>query len=267
MLGEVAAHAHEGRGGAQAGDEVRDARQVPQDLGAGALVVGGLVRGVGVLVEHDPVGPPGGHLAGLGDGGVGAARGRGEHDLGAEGRQQLAALQGGVLGHDAHQAVALAAREHGDGDAGVAGGGLQDGAALGEAALGLGGLDHLGRHAVLDRAGGVGAFELGPQPDVRGRGEARQAHQRRVAEGRGDVGEAGHGGHSPSGRVVGCACSAPRARGARGASRRMTGAGVGRGPTARPYMPPATAGRIVTESPSDSFASRPPMKRTSSSLM
>ena len=98
----------------------------------------------------------------------------------------------------------------------------------------LGRLDHRDRGAVLDRPGRVVVLELGPQPDVRGRRQVRQPHERGVAERVDEGGEAGH-------RVF------------------RVGSATG-------GQPPATAGRIVTESPSLTWVSRAPVKRTSSSL-
>jgi hypothetical protein len=88
-----------------------------------------------------------------------AALGR-QHQLGAEGLHGLRPLDRQVLRHDQHHAVAADRRGHGQRDAGVAGGRLdQRVAGLDLAAL-LGALDHRQRGPVLDRAGGVVAFEL-----------------------------------------------------------------------------------------------------------
>jgi hypothetical protein len=52
-----------------------------------------------------------------------------QHDVGAEGAHGLAPLDGEVLGHDQHHAVAAHGRRHRQGDAGVAAGGLDQGVA------------------------------------------------------------------------------------------------------------------------------------------
>ena len=56
LLLEEAADAHEGAGRAETGDEMRDRRQVLEELGPRRLVVRPGVRRVAVLVEHHPVG-------------------------------------------------------------------------------------------------------------------------------------------------------------------------------------------------------------------
>ena len=55
VLAQEAAGPHQRARGPQAGHEVRDLRQVGEQLGAGGLVVGAGVRLVAVLVQHDPV--------------------------------------------------------------------------------------------------------------------------------------------------------------------------------------------------------------------
>lgn len=221
---QVAADSHERAGGAEACHEVRDGREVGEDLRAGGGVVGARVVRVAVLVEHHPVGVFGRELLGDADGRVGAARRRGGDDLGAPHGEQVAPLLRGVLRHDADDAVALELGRHGERDAGVAAGRLQDGAAGRQAAVLLRLLDHVERGAVLDRAGRVPVLQLGPDADVLGRGQPRQADQGRVAHGR------------------------------------------QRGVVPHQRMPPATAGRMVTLSPSASLVEMPSRKRTSSSL-
>lgn len=168
VFAQVAADAHQRSRGAEAGHEVGDGREVGEDLRAGGGVVGARVVRVSVLVEHDPVGVLGGQFLGDADGRVGAARRRGRDDLGAPHGEQVAPFLGGVLRHDAHDAVALELGRHGERDSGVAAGGLQDGAAGGQPAVLLRLFDHVERGAVLDRAGGVAVLQLGPDPDVVG---------------------------------------------------------------------------------------------------
>ncbi len=115
-----------------------------------------------------------------------AALGR-EQQLGAERLHGLGALHRQVLRHDQHHPVALDRRGHGQGDAGVAGGGLdQRVAGLDLAAL-LGPADHRQRRSVLHRAGRIVAFELA-QDHIAAlavvlRTDALQRHQRRLADG------------------------------------------------------------------------------------
>ena len=65
------------------------------------------------------------------------------------------ALHGGGLGHGQEQPVALDGAHHGQADAGVAAGGLDDGLLRGQLARGLGRLDHGQGRPVLDRASRV----------------------------------------------------------------------------------------------------------------
>jgi hypothetical protein len=88
-----------------------------------------------------------------------AALGR-EHQLCAEGLHGLGAFHREVLRHDQHHAVALDGRGHGQGDAGVAGGGFDQGVAGLDLAALLGALDHREGRPVLDRTGRVVAFQL-----------------------------------------------------------------------------------------------------------
>jgi hypothetical protein len=76
---------------------------------------------------------------------------RREHHLGAEETQQLAALDAEALGHGDHEGITLLRADHGEADAGVATGRLDDGLAGLEQSATLGVLDDGARHAVLDR--------------------------------------------------------------------------------------------------------------------
>ena len=96
-----------------------------------------------------------------------------------------AAFDRHAVGHDQDQPIALDRGDHGEADAGVAAGRLDDGAAGLQAAVGLGRLDHSEADAVLDRAAGVGALALHPHLVV---GEqAGEADVRGVADGGEDV--------------------------------------------------------------------------------
>ena len=235
LLAQVPAGAHERARGAQAGHEVGDLRQVGQQLGPGGLVVGQRVVLVAVLVEHHPGRVGGGQLLGHPHRLVGAAGGRREDDLRAVGLQQLAPLSGGVLRHHADQPVAAQPGHHGQRDAGVARGRLEDRGARRQQAVLLRRRDHVEGGAVLDRAGRVAVLQLGPQPHVRPGRQPGQADQRRAAERVEQV------------VVAHVDLAGPAARG-------------------RQPAPPATAGSTVTVSPSCTSAARPPRNRTSSSF-
>jgi hypothetical protein len=87
-----------------------------------------------------------------------------------------------VLGHDQHHAQPPHGRGHGQGDAGVAAGGLDQGVAALDLAPLLGLHDHVQGRAVLDRARGVVALELGEDAVAGLPGHALELHQRCVAD-------------------------------------------------------------------------------------
>ena len=154
---------------------------VAPDLGAGALVVGPRVVGVGELVQHLALAL---RLHGLGQvaRALHARLAAHQHDLGAEGLHGGAPFQAHVRGHDQHHAVALHGRGHGQGDAGIAAGGLDEGVAGADLAARLGVADHAQGRAVLDRTGRVVALQLDQDAVAGGTGQALQAHQRGVAD-------------------------------------------------------------------------------------
>ena len=129
---QAARGAHEGAGGAEAGDEVRDlAFGLLPDFVAGGAVVGAPVFVVGVLVGVVvAVGLGGDQLAGLADGAVGAVGGVGPDDLGAVGCEVALALVRDVGRHAEGDGEAHGRAEHGVGDAGVAAGGVEKAAAV-----------------------------------------------------------------------------------------------------------------------------------------
>jgi len=105
-----------------------------------------------------------------------------EDDLGAEGFHHPTPLQAHVLGHDEHHAIAADGGGHGQGDAGVAGSGLDEGVAGADLPPLLGVADHAHGRAVLHRSGGIVAFQLHQHGAAVGGGKALQADQRCTAD-------------------------------------------------------------------------------------
>ncbi|OIQ75420.1 hypothetical protein GALL_429110 [mine drainage metagenome] len=184
---------------------------VAPDLGAGRLVVRTRVVGVGELVEHAAAAFA---LQLLGEVArvLHAAGTRRQHQFGAVGLHRLRALDRQILGHDQQHAVAEHRRGHRQRDAGVARGGLDQRVSGADFAALLRAADHRQRRAVLDRTGRVVAFELGQQHVAAARrvgaGDARELHQRRVADGlvqggiSHEVGRVKSGGASVAGAAV-----------------------------------------------------------------
>ncbi|MNZ97336.1 hypothetical protein D3C78_1165690 [compost metagenome] len=101
--------------------------------------------------------------------------------LGAHGLEVQDLLGGHLVRHHQHHPVTLGAADQGQAEAGVAGGGFDDGAAGAQAAIALGGVDHRQADAILDRTAGVLRFELEEQC-ARAGIEAADTHQRRIAD-------------------------------------------------------------------------------------
>lgn len=172
MLREKAADTGERAAGTDADHHRVDiAFELRKDFRAGGAFVRQRIGGIGELVGIEGAGNFGGDLLGhvlvifgmaLADIGAGHAH------LGAQSAQMLDLLARHLVGHDEDDAVALGNADLGEAEAGVAGGGLDDGAAALQPAILLGGRDHRQRDAVLDRATGVLALELDEQPALAG---------------------------------------------------------------------------------------------------
>ena len=120
-------------------------------------------------------------LVRLGDGALHTLRAGGKDNLGAIGGRELAALDGHGLGHGEDELVAALSRDHGEANAGVSAGGLDDGAAGGQKALLFGVLDDRLGDAVLDGPAGVGCLVLAEDGCV-AIGEVGKVHQRGGAD-------------------------------------------------------------------------------------
>ncbi|MCY1346312.1 hypothetical protein D9M69_323950 [compost metagenome] len=182
---EEAGQPGEGAAGADAADDgVQVVSGLCPDFRRGAALVGQRVGRVVELVGEERIGnvprqPRGDVLVvlrvALAD--VGA----GDVHLGAHCLQVQDLLGGHLVRHHQHHPVALGAADQRQAEAGVAGGGLDYGAAGLQSAVALGGLDHRHADAVLDGAAGVLRFELEEQGAGTGI-EAGDPDQRSVAD-------------------------------------------------------------------------------------
>ena len=179
---EVARYAHDGAGGAHGTDEVRHGSfGVAPDLLAGFLEMGERVVGIGELVEQLAFAAPV-HLDGQVPGAFHAFLFGDGDEFGAVGGHRSLAFLAHVGGHDEFHAIALDRRGHGERDAGIAAGRLDEYVAGGDIAAFLGLLDHAHGGAVLDGAGGIVAFELHQHMIAGPARHALQADEGRVAD-------------------------------------------------------------------------------------
>jgi hypothetical protein len=174
--------------GADAGDQHVDraVAEVVQDLlGGGAgmdLDIGRIVE----LLRHPAARRRFDQLLRAGDRALHPLLLRRQVEARAISEHQPAPLEAHALRHDQDELVALHRGDHGEADAGIARGRLDDRAAGLQLAAPLGLLDHRQRDAVLDRAAGIGA--LGLDPDLGVAEQAVHADMRRVADRLEDVG-------------------------------------------------------------------------------
>ena len=87
-----------------------------------------------------------------------------------------------LVGQNEDAAIALDGGDHGEAEAGVAGGGFDDGAARPQPAAPLGFGDHGQADAVLDAAGRVQRLDLGVHGRLEPLRDAPQPYQRRLAD-------------------------------------------------------------------------------------
>ena len=204
---EVAGRARDRAAGTDAGHQVRDpALRLLPDLGTRRLLVRRRVLHVPVLVRLEGSGDVAGEARGHGVVALRRLRrdvGGAQHDLRAVRPQEGLLLRRLLVGH--HEDAAVAAQRGGDGQAvtRVAGRGLDDGPAGPQEAGLLGGLDHRQADPVLDGAARVEHLQLGQQqrPPAGGTEAARQArdlHERRVADEVEDRGRVLHGCRIPA---------------------------------------------------------------------
>src|SRR5690606_13216467 len=105
-----------------------------------------------------------------------------QHQLGAEGLEQLPAFEAHALRHREHAAVAAARAHEREPDARVAARGLDHGAGRGEPPLAFGAKEHRETDAILDGAAGVLRLELAEDAGTRRpSGEVLDLDERRIA--------------------------------------------------------------------------------------
>ena len=111
-----------------------------------------------------------------------------EDELRAKEGEKGPALEAHTLWHGEGEAIALGSGDEGEGDAGIARGGLDDLGLRSEAAVALGGLDHCNADAVFDAAEGVKELRLEGDRGLRAVRDAVELDERRPADGAEDVG-------------------------------------------------------------------------------
>ena len=105
-----------------------------------------------------------------------------QDDLRPIGAHRRPALHAHVLRHDEDHAVTLDGRRHGQGDTGIAAGGLDQGIAGFDLTPHLGVANHAQGRPVLDRTGRIVTLQLDQQGIGGGAGQALQPYQRRVPD-------------------------------------------------------------------------------------
>ena len=150
------AGAGDGAAGAVTADEVVQAfaGEVTQDFGGGGFAVVLRVGGVGELVGEEPAVFLG-QFFGNAHHADAALGGGGEDDFAAEAADEFAPLDGESFGHDRNEGIAFGGADHGERDAGVARGGLDDGLAGFQQAAFFRVVDDGVGEAVFHRAAGV----------------------------------------------------------------------------------------------------------------
>ena len=150
-----------------------------ENLGSGGQIMGAPVGGVIVLVRVEiKLGIFLGQAAHPANGAVGAFHGVGVDNLRAVGFQNALALHAHVGGHAKLHAVVLGGADHRVGNAGVAGGRVDQDFVPRHQPGGFRLADNVHRRAVLHRAAGILPFRLGVNLDIRRCGaNSRQAYQ------------------------------------------------------------------------------------------
>ncbi len=166
LLLEVAGHSRDRSAGADPGHEdVDPTLHLLPDLGPGGEVVGFVVLAIVVLIGEEGAGGLGRHLARLAVvalGMIGIEASVDEDQFDAHGPQAVALLLAGLSADDHLAVQPVLRRHHGEAHGGVAGGGLDHGAARLQPAVGQRPFDQEAGDAVLHAAHRIEELELGP---------------------------------------------------------------------------------------------------------
>ena len=165
-------------------DAVEAAVGIEPQLGPGGAVVRFGVVGVGELPHDDAVFMFAVQLLGLVDGALHPQSAGREHDLGAVGGKQLAALFAHGLGHGQNQRIALYCAHARQPDARIAAGRLDEQGIFADLASLFQAADHVQGGAVFHAARGVQIFQLRKHFGARPKAafHAVQPQQRRLAD-------------------------------------------------------------------------------------
>mmetsp|Transcript_42601 Transcript_42601/g.78763 ORF Transcript_42601/g.78763 Transcript_42601/m.78763 type:complete len:246 (+) Transcript_42601:780-1517(+) len=196
------------------------------------------IVGVVELLEKVPgVAQLGNEFLGLADGSAHALGGRSEYEVGAEGLEQDATFHGHGFRHGQDELVPSGGGDHGESDAGIAGGRFDEGRLAGDDVSSRLRLeDHGHGDPILDGVGGVRRLELGDDLGLAIRtDDAVEADERSASDetedGVGDLGPRGFGrgseGRGAAGRRSGGGEGAGRGGG--GGERRRARGREGRG--------------------------------------
>ena len=149
----------DGASGADSGDkDIDQAIGIGPDFFRGGFFVNGGVGRIFKLLGNEGAGNFFGEGFGPGDGAFHSLGGGGEFEFGAEEGEESSALEAHALGHGENELVAFGGGDESEGNAGVAGSGLDDGGLGGDLALLLCGRNHSGADAVFDTAEGIKEF-------------------------------------------------------------------------------------------------------------
>ncbi len=172
-------------------EDLRAGRLVVRAPGHRVRILVGVPVAVGLRLEHEPD---------LADGAVGALERIGEQQLDAVGLQDRSAVLGNRAGDGERDLDPQARAQPRVGDAGVAGGRVEQDLVPGELAGLQGVLDDVEARAVLDRPAGIGPFRLGHDLDAVAELGKSEAHVEEGGVPDGDGLEIGGGydGHDPS---------------------------------------------------------------------